>query len=272
VVIAIVLAVLVLAALVGAYTILGNSYAADRLDSARQAITDTNRIDFATVLAQIDGGFDPSTLRDPYSFSRAVTNFADDVKNQQPQLAAEARELHTAQDGLSTMAWLTLFNRTALGEESGRTAHALKAIGDAESINADFESDAQFFTAYATVLVDYGDLQTLATDRDFTGAVGKLESVKTDLLRVIPLAGAPGLASGVGDYLVDFQAVLTDDSAVLNAYAYADITAYKVAQAALLADYGKWAKVDTTMFDSSMHSFFTSRIGAYYQELQQASD
>jgi hypothetical protein len=263
-----VVVVLVLLAFAGGYLIIGNTYASSRLSEARQALADTPQIDFTTQIGQTKGGFVISLSGfDPNGFQRSVKNFTDGVRQDGDQIAMHVTSLRSAQDHLVDSSWLTALSRSSLDRESTHIDHGLKALDQAKVITSDLQQDGQFFTAYAVALVDFEAYITAGNANDVAGAIAKVVQVKADFASALPLATAPGLPSGVRDYVNAFKTLIDDINDVINT---SDATSRNAALAKAQAAGTALDAIDTTQFDSSIQSFYTPLISTYHAELDQA--
>src|SRR6185437_1442236 len=105
---------------------------------------------------------------------------------------------------------------------------AQSALDSGSTIADDLAQDGQFFEAYAAALVDVINFDTAAEASDRTTAVSAAQQLKTDIGHAVQLASAPGMVSGVHDFVTQIQTLSGDVLTVLNA---ADQTAFDAADA-----------------------------------------
>jgi hypothetical protein len=224
------------------------------------------------VLFDTGGGFDlNSSSFDPKGFQSRVNQFVQAIASDTSTMGDESDKLAAARKQLSSSAWLTALNRSSLDAAGTRIDKAQQALTDGQTIAADMASDGKFFSAYASALVDFNTYLTDANASNVTGMIGAVQQTRADLTKALPLSSAPGLPSGVHEFVTDFQALMNDVDAVVNATLSGNKPAADAAIAQGNKDAAALTALDASSFDSGLQDFYQPLIDKYEQELRQAS-
>lgn len=262
-------AVLLVALLGGGYLVAGNKAASDRLSAANSALANAGRIDFAAYLRQTAGGFafSGSGTFDAFGYQRSVVNFVDDVGKADKSLTSEQIQLGAAKARLGDSTWLTALSASSLRHASSRIDYALAANADAKTIVSDFSKDGGFFAAYAKVDVDFNGFITAGNARDNIAIIRSLSDLRTDLRATTPLTNAPGLPTGVHDYLIVIQ-TFSDDFVKVANNPPSDQAGLTAAEKVFENDLVAIFNYDTSSFDPAIQSFYQPLIAAYDRDFE----
>jgi hypothetical protein len=266
-IVAVIVMVLLLAVLAGGYAVLGNAYASSRSKDADGAIASIHKVDFTTALFQISGGF--NVYIEAKSYQASVKQFVASIDSDATGIAGDAAKAKAAQSRLNDSPWLTLLSRSTLDRATARLGHAQKALDGSATIASDMAEDGRFFEAYAASLVDLENYAAAVKADDGMAEAATIGQTKSDLAIALTVVDAPGLPSGVREFITSIQTVAADIAKAINS---ADQKTYDAAVKQIEADETALVAIDTSGFDAAIQSFYQPLIATYAQELQRASD
>lgn len=269
--------VLVVVAIIG-YGIAGFAFASSRIESARTAynevIAHQNSLadTFNTFSTQVQAINLTNVTAAQLKQAQGVWDLLGSKSQAaSPTIAADEATLATAQAKLKDNEWLTVFSRSRLDQTSNRIGHERKALAAAKTITADFVQIGAFYHSFFDAEIDLETLGTKLQEQDISGSVAADATLKSDLTKTLPLAGAPGLPAEVHQYLLDLQSLAVDFEKLLDALQAGDASGLQAAANAATADAKKVDAYDWTKIGAAIDSFYQPLIDSFNSEVTKAN-
>ena len=150
-----------------------------------------------------------STLNTSATFDSGQALMLVDLSIENARLATRTinqddQSLSAAANDLRAVPWLTATQRSDLGTDAARIAHARAALAAARTIAADQELDGQFWHALYAGLADFA---TFSASNSLTA----YDNAKAEFAYAAQMAAyAPGLPDDLRGLMVDLRAFITD--------------------------------------------------------------
>jgi hypothetical protein len=275
VIIAVVLVAVILVAIIG-YAVAGYASGEAKVSAATKSlnsvIDDENKL--TSTFDEIHGkatSINTSSTFNSQQYKTLVAQFLTDSQNAVTTIDGDSATVAAADPKLDEQSWLTVIDKSNIDKMHTRFGHATKGLVAARFVAAGYVSDAQFFVAFADVIIDFDKLGSLSSSSDLTTFVAIIASLKTHVATALPLSTATGLSSDFHALVVDMQTLADDLNNLINAAIAGNDAGVTNYSAKADADATKIGAYDFTKMGNDLDAFYKPYIDTFNAEFTAAT-